>query len=209
MSEASLGGGTENALPEVPVSAEAPPKPPSRLGGFFRSSLRWIVAIVLVFALGVGAAWILQIRPQAQEIQRLQGELSAAQTELETVRADLQSAETENEDLRAEVQDLREWEARATKELLVLDSLIDVTGAQLAMASDDVEAARSILSDLDTRLQSLEDAVSGADVAKVRAMRDRLELIQSELARNPFAARSDLEVLANDLNALRQVLTTE
>jgi hypothetical protein len=177
---------------------QAMPKPPSRLGLFLRRALRWTVAVLVVFVLGIGATWIAQVRPKAQEITQLRADLQAAQEELDRLRP----LEAENQQLQAEA-DL------ARQRLAVLGSLVDVTSAQVAMLVGDPGTARSELADTGARLTGLGNLLEPASASEVGAMQTRLEQVLAELDDDAFAAQRDLEVLANALATLDRSLASD
>jgi len=180
----------------VPETLEAPaPKPPSRIGRFLRIALRWAVGGMLVFLLGLLATWFAQVRPQAAEIREMRTELESAQAELATLRP----LQAENEQLQAEAD-------QAHTRLAVVEALVDVTSAQVALFMDDPTAARTHLSGTDERLTAI-SARMGVSVAdEIETMRGRLNQVLAEVDQDPFAARRDLEVLANTLATLAREL---
>jgi hypothetical protein len=90
-----------------------------------------------------------------------------------------------------------------------LNVLVDVTTAQLALAQDDDIAARAALTGTAARLTALESTLDGADAIAVAEMGERLQLVLEEVETDSFAARRDLEILANNLLALERVLFGE
>lgn len=189
-------------------SEEQPPEPvaeqeqkPRRLRRF----LIWTVGLLLLFALGVVAAWFLQIGPVREQNRTLRSDLNTAQQRVETLSADvdrLQPLEAENETLREQVDQLE-------SHIFLLDVLVDVSKAQLALAEEDAIAAEDALQDTGQRLEQLEQRLSGSDAEAVAGMRERLNLAIQEVETDEFAARRDLEILANNLIALEQSLFGE
>ena len=177
--------------PPEPITPPAP-KPESRLAKTLRNALRWAVGVAVIFAAGIALLWFAQVRPLRAEVARLQSDLDAAQAELEALRP----LQVENEALQAEA-------AFAQSRLLLLESMVDVTSAQVAMALGRPEDARASLQPTGGRLASLVDLLVDAQARdQVRQMRDRLTLILSELSEDAFAAQNDMEVLASGLAAL-------
>ncbi|MEW6566630.1 MAG: hypothetical protein AB1449_00395 [Chloroflexota bacterium] len=181
---------------EAPSAAEAPR--PSRVGRFFRRALRWTVGVVVLFALGVGVTWLMQVRPQATELARLRGELAAAQSELESLRP-----------LPAQVEALQAELTTVRTALMIEEILVDVTSARFAIVLGDRSGARSELALTDGRLTSLAAMLEAAQAEQVQGLRNRLALALSEIDSDAFAAQSDLEVLANQLVSLRDSLTSD
>jgi len=183
-----------------PDQMEAPATPTeptgeSRVGRWFQRGLRWVVAIGVVFLVGVLVAYFTRVRPQTDTIKSLEANLRSAQSQVGSLQADLeelQPLEDENEALR---QDL----ATRQQHLQLLAVLVDVTRAQLALAQDQPGAASNELSATDSRLAALQDELDGPSAEAVGSMRDRLQLVLAELEGDSFAAERDLEILANNL----------
>lgn len=186
---------TEQPSTPEPTPPSPEVRPPSRAGLFLRRALRWIVGGMVLFALGVVTTWFAQVRPKATEIASLRSELAQAQGELETLRPLV----TENETLQIQLTATR-------KALTIEEILVDVTSARISMALANPDDARSELALTDGRLASLATLFEGPAAAEVQALRDRLDLALSELDQDPFAAQSDLEVLASQLVSLRRSL---
>ncbi len=191
------------AEPVAAMEAPAAPKEPSRFGLFLRRALRWSAGIGVVFALGIGALWFTQVRPQAERIRELQSDLEAARSQVEALQKeveDLRPLESENADLQASL-------AAAQQRHALLSTLVDVTQAQLALAQDDGLAARAALAEAPAQLKSLQRDLSGQEAETLAAMQDRLDLVLRELDQDEtFAAQRDLEVLANGLVELDRAL---
>lgn len=178
--------------------ATTPPRPPSRIGRFFRRLLRWAASVVVLFALGVGATWLVRVRPQAAEIERLRSELATAQAELETLRP-----------LPAQVESLQDELTKLRTAVALQEILVDVTSARFSLALGDAGGATANLALTDARLTSLASMLPPSQAAQVAPLRERLALAQREISGDRFAAMSDLEVLANQLVSLRQSLEAD
>jgi hypothetical protein len=187
-------------LPET-SSAEMQPARPSRL----RRVLVWVLAILLVFSLGVGACWLTQVQPQRELIASLESRTGDAEAQAANLQAEvtrLSPFEGENEALRTQLK-------RSTQHLDLLFVLVDVTSAQLAMVQEDILAAKAALSGTDARLGNLESNLSGAEAETVKGLSERLTLVLDEVESDEFAARRDLEILANNLLSLERSLFGE
>lgn len=183
--------------PEIPSSEPSPaapsPRPPSRMSRFGGMLLRWGAGLGAVFALGIIATWVVQVGPRTREITRLSAEI-------ETVSRDLTAA-------RAELEELRPLEAeflRSEQRRLALSVLVDVVRAQAALAEGDEGGARQALRETTGRLSELGDSLGPAFDTRIATMADRLQLILREVTSDPFAAQSDLSVLATNLSALER-----
>jgi hypothetical protein len=189
--------------PSGPAGAPEPaPLPDAPKPRRLRRFLLWAVGLLVLFALGVVAAWYLQIKPVRDENQVLQSDLVAAQQRVEELSSEvdrLTPFEAEYESLKAQV-------ATLESHIFLLDVLVDVSKAQLAMAEEDPIAAESALEGTRSRLRQLENRLDGDDVETVQGMSERLVLVLQEVQTDAFAARRDLEILANNLIALEQRL---
>jgi cell division protein FtsB len=200
---------TEPEAQQPPEQAEAQPSEPAteqeQKPRRLRRILIWSVGLLLLFALGVAAAWFLQIGPVRETNRVLRTELDTAQQSVEALSADvdrLQPLEAENESLREQVD-------RLESHIFLLDVLVDVSKAQLALVEEDPIAAKDALQDTGQRLEQLEQRLSGSDAEAVAGMSERLKLAIEEVETDEFAARRDLEILANNLIALEQGLFEE
>jgi predicted outer membrane lipoprotein len=189
---------TPSSEPESLAAATGAAEKPRRLRRF----LAWTVGLLVLFAFGVVAAWFLQIRPMREQNRMLQIELSAAEQSVEELSAEverLRPLEPENENLKSQV-------ARLESHIFLLDVLVDVSKAQLAMAEEDPIAAGVALDGTGNRLRQLENRLGDEDAQTVQGLGDRLVLVLQEVESDAFAARRDLEILANNLLDLEQRL---
>jgi len=171
----------DDEIPSVPV------KPKRRLRRF----LFWMLYITGVFALGLVAMWFLRVGPLSTELDKTRVEIESLESELE----DLRPMQAENEQLS---------DALETSEshLQLLSVLVNVTSAKLALAQEDMIAAKAALAGTRDSLLELEEKLSAEDAETVRGLIDRLELVQGEVDTDEFAANRDLEILANTLLSL-------
>jgi hypothetical protein len=183
--------------PEIGVQAgqDTEPSRPGRLGRIARLALRWAAGVGLVFLGGVLVTFFWRVRPQADTIRRLQTDLNETQSQVNKLQArldELAPLESENEQLQQEM-------ATKDRHLDLLDVLVDVTRAQLALAQDQAGEAKSALGGTDASLQSLHQGLDGRQADIVAGMRERLQLAMTELDGDTFAAQRDLEIMANNL----------
>lgn len=192
----------EVVVPPTPEpSLEESPAPRKRL----RRALLWVVSLVVIFAAGVTLTTTLRVQPQAVQLADLQAEIVSAQDQIDQQTAELQNLRPlvdQNEQL---IEDL----SLANAHLDLLNVLVDVTTAQLALAQEDDIAARAALTGTASQLDALESTLAGANAGEVSEMSGRLQLVVEEVESDTFAARRDLEILANNLLALERVLFSE
>jgi cytoskeletal protein RodZ len=186
--------------PQDPFLDEAP-VPKKRL----RRVLLWAVSLIVILAVGVVLMWTLRVQPQVAQIAEMEAEIISAQDQIN-------SQDTELKKLRPlidENEQLVEKLSLASAHLDLLSVLVDVTTAQLALAQEDDIAALAALTGTDARLGTLESTLDGANAEEVAEMSGRLQLVLEEVESDTFAARRDLEILANNLLALERVLFGE
>jgi hypothetical protein len=171
----------------------------------FRKILLWGVGFVVVFAAGVVLSWFLQVRPQAAKIAELSAEALSAQEQIDELNAEVEGLRPLVKENAALAEELVSTRAH----LNLLSVLVDVTTAQLALAQEDDIAAKAALTGTDARLDELKSTLVGANANEVNDMMGRLQLVLEEVESDTFAARRDLEILANNLLALERVLFGE
>ncbi|MEE9508361.1 MAG: hypothetical protein V3V44_03650 [Anaerolineales bacterium] len=175
---------------------------PSKLRLFLRRLLPWVVAILVIFTLGVGATWLARVVPQQKEIDNLEQEmenlLNAAELSASEIE-DLLPLIDENASLQSDL-------SEAELQVKVLSIQADVASAQLALLAEDFVTAKASLAGTDTRLEALISNLESEDRNTVQGMLTRLELVLEELGEDSFAAIRDLEVLSSNLAALERSL---
>lgn len=191
------------ALPPAPGPVSEP-RPPSRFGKWLRGALRWTTGLLVVFALGLGATWLAQVRPLQLRLQALDQERQALATQV----ADLTAGVQEVEAVRSENINLKVAIAKLEQHQLAVRALNATSQAQLVLAGGLASpSVADLLAEADTHLASLEKALAGSMEQEVRGLRDRLALAASEVPSDTFAAQRDLEVLANGIRSLELQLS--
>jgi hypothetical protein len=189
------------SMPSSPSPSSSVPSP---FAPWLRRALRWTTGLLVVFTLGLGATWLAQVRPLQVRVAALEQE----QTALTTQAADLQLQVQAMEAVRAENVRLKVDQARLEQQRLVLQAMIATAQAQLALAGGSAgEAPGPLLDQVEEHLAALEAALAGSLQQDVRDLRDRLALAGGEVESDPFAARRDLEILANGLRMLEEQLS--
>ncbi len=182
---------TKQEIPEDAKAPSEPVKPKRRLRRF----LFWTLCVLVLFALGMVATWFFKVGPLTIELEKARIEIESLESELE----DLRPLPAENEQL------LDALEISESHRQL-LNVLVNVTSAQLALAQGDTIAAKAALAGTRASLLELDENLSVEDAETVRDLIDRLELLQGELDTDEFAASRDLEILANNLLSLERSL---
>lgn len=192
---------------EASVAVQHPVQPatPKKKGsGFLRTCLFWSVGLFGIFALGLAATWVLQVRPRSVQIENLGVQAATAQAEVDDLeeRLDLLlPLEEENAALLVETNAMNQ-------ELTLLRVLLSVKTAQMALMMDDVFDAQVGLENSREDLERIAQGMTGAEAEVLRDIINRLDLIQSEIDRDPEAAAQDLEILANTLVTLERAIST-
>jgi TolA-binding protein len=208
-SSPKLSDAGEKSMPTF--SSEAVSRPESKIRQFFRSFLRWTVMALIIFGLGVLAAYFFLYVPKSNDLKLAGQELATANakiselqgeiTTLENQINELSTLEERNQSLQADLD-------MAQLHVLLLDVLIDIRTAQYALADGDPTAAGEALENTTTTLMNVQQALE-VEQTQIDALLSRLELAIGELETNSFAAQSDLEVLANSLLQLEETLFNE
>jgi len=193
-------------------SMESPPEPqvemkkePSRANLFFKKLLRRATLWLGIFALGIVVTWFVQIRPRIEEVNALKAEMDLLEEEvgaLETDLAELEGIESERDGLQLQLDDTR-------VHLALLDILVDVSTAQLAIGDGNFDTAQAALAETDEKLSELAAGLEEDYHETIDGMQSRLALALEEINQDAFAAESDLEVLRNSILALERSLFGE
>ena len=78
----------------------------------------------------------------------------------------------------------------------------------MALMMDDVVDAQVGLENPREDLERIAQGMTGAEAEVLRDIINRLDLIQSEIDRDPEAAAQDLEIIANTLVTLERAIST-
>ena len=183
--------------------------PESRSQQLLKLSIRWVIGVLIVFALGIMSAVLLLYIPERDGKSQLETELLQAESRIDTLESAIIQLENEiqgyldREDaLVSEAETMQEELMTANLHILILSALADVNAARVALANDDIAGARVHLTNTNTTLETLKELVGTEQRDKVIAMQNRLALVMAEINDNPSIAQSDLEVLANNLTLL-------
>lgn len=189
---------------EMPSTTSPSSLEPSRFRTWLRRALRWTTGLLVVFAMGLGATWLAQVRPLQLQVEVLEQERAALEAQVADLTLQVQAMET----VRAENVSLKVARAWLEQQRLVLQAMTATAQAQLALAGgSDVGAPGPLLARVEASLVALQDVLAGSMQQEVRDLRDRLALAAGELTSDPFAAQRDLEILANGLRMLEEQLS--
>ena len=199
----------EEAIPKEPVVE-------SKTRLFFRKVIRWAAGVLILFGLGLLTGIFFLYRPATQEaedsmravavnladsnqeIADLQDRISGLETQI----AGLQPLETENEALLANQDGFK-------LHIAILNARLDVTAARLALSAEESALALVTLDKTVDNLEQIGAYLQPEQSDIVAAMVQRLDLVLTEIENDPYAAQSDLDVLATNLLQLEDALFSE
>jgi len=203
----------EEIPPEVSEPEEGAPKDESKARRFFRMLLRWTLGLLIVFGVGFLTAVYMLYRPEVQLNRELQNQLQSQQqaaeqqvAELESQIGELEAQVDDLSPLAAENEELLAAQVEFEVHISILDARMDVSNALLALAMDDPAKARVSLDRTGETLANLSSLLPADQRGMVTSMEQRLELALTEIEADPYAAKSDLDVLAKSLLELEDSL---
>lgn len=189
------------AAADVPETPEEPPQD-GKPRNIFRRFLIWLVVIALAFAGGFFVDAQLRYQPERQKNRQLQTDLNAAEEragDLEDEVQRLSVFEERNQALREEIHNLE-------THLVLISTQNAVADSMLALSGDNLADAKLALDRVGRNLAKLTEMLNEDQVEVVENMQQRHDLIMDELERDSSAAMSDLEVLASKLESLENSL---
>ena len=180
---------------------------------FLRRLLRWLIGLLVVFILGAVAATLVLYRPAAEKLlqaqsalKQVQGQIADQQAKKDSLNRRLTEVQARVETLEADNQTLQAELEAAGLYATLLSALVDLTGARLALASNDPASARVYLSNMPAALENLSALLGVRERTLVVPMQRRLEQAVDNLEGDQYATQSDLNVLANNLVQLKRNL---
>ena len=194
----------EGQTPETINASQAPASPelvdiskpqPGRLQLFFRKILIWLVVLALTFLAGIVTYHYLRYKP-----------LSEAIVDTERLNIEVQAANKKIAALEGEKKTLQDELEAAAAHLKLLQVLVDVNNARMALFLDDVEAAKAVLVNTRQRLENLLPTITEFDANLAQSMPQRLNLIISGLERDTETVKIDLELFTKDLLEIEAAL---
>ena len=183
--------------------------PESRFQRFLKLSIRWVIGVLIVFALGFMSAVLLLYIPVRDGKSQLETEIIQAEARIDSLESEIIQQENDIQDyidmeneLVSEAEAMQEELKTANLHVLILSALADINAARVALANDDLAGARVHLTNTNKTLGTLKEFVGTEQRDKVIAMHNRFALVMAEIDEYPSVAQSDLEVLANNLMML-------
>jgi len=168
--------------------------PQTGFGRFNRSLVRWVAAIVGLFALGLLAAYLLIYRPTQQQLDTTQVELKKVQGQVLFVQSTLGSTQKALEGVQTQYQQSQAALKKASLRVHLLWVLNYVNSARLALLNKDGGAAQNALNSAKSELDAAVADLQAFDPAAANLIVTRLGLVISEL-NDPATAQADLDIL--------------
>ena len=209
----------EQPAPEISSPSQVPAQPepvaPSdqaekprlgRLRRLIRIVLIWLVVLSLGFLAGLETDQYLRYKPLSKAIGETQTALDQANQQMSNMQAEIDKLTAANVDANGKITSL-EGENKALQDkfktsdahLKLLQILVDVSNARLALFLNDVEGAKAALVNTPQRLDNLLPFISTFDANLAKSMPQRLNLIVSGLDRDTETVKIDLELFSKDL----------
>jgi len=193
---------TPTQAKSVATPTKAEKTQPGRLQRFFRKVLIWLVVIAIGFLAGIVTYHFVRYKPLSEANVETQAALDQANQEI----TDLQSETKKIATLESEKSNLQDQLETATAHLELLQVLVDVSNARLALFLKDVEGAKAALANTPQRLDNLLPFIAEFDTNLAQSMPQRLSLIVSGLERDIETAKIDLELFTKDLLKIERTM---
>lgn len=183
---------------------------------FFRRLIRWTTGLLIIFGLGLLTGIFMIYRPAMGESENAVRQITA---DLEAANDKILDLQTQISDLKTQIADLEPLED-ANAELLaaqddfrlhiaILEVRVDVASARLPLMAAESAQARVILVKTGESLDLIHELLDPDQQDVAVAMTERLNLVLSEIDDDPYAAESDLDVLATKLLELEDALFSD
>ena len=173
--------------PELADETEAV-KEPTKFQRFLRQALIWLGVIAGGFLAGFLTFYFVLYQPKAAALEEAESEVQALQSQLDTANGRLETLEG------------------ADQHQALLEAMVDAYDARLAMAQENVVAAKSALSGTIATLKTIEDEIAAFDSGLASALPQRIELIRTNLDRDLETAIADCDQLIEDLIEVEKAL---
>ena len=194
-----------------PVPAPAKPAKP-QLGRFrriWRTSLIWLAVVAVAFLAGVLTFNFMRYQPLNELLKQTQTELTQSNQNTSNLEAKLATASNKVTTLENDNQALQSELDTATTHLELLQALVDVNNARLALVDGDVLAAKASLENTSAKLEVLAPYIAEVDTNLAQSMPQRLALILAGLDSDIETAKVDLELLTGNLLDVEAALFDE
>jgi chromosome segregation ATPase len=196
---------SNDSQPEAPnLPAQPDPAKPAkpqlgRFHRFWRTSLIWLAVVALAFLAGVLIFNFLRYQPLNERLNQTQDELTQSNQNISNLEAKLTTTSNKVTILENDNQVLQSELDTATTHLELLQVLVDVNNARLALVDGDVLAAKASLKNTSAKLEVITPRIAEVDTNLAQSIPQRLALILAGLDSDIETAKVDLELLAGNL----------
>lgn len=201
----------EPASKPDPVPAPAKPAKP-QLGSFrrfWRTLLIWLAVVAVSFLAGVLIFNFVRYQPLNEMLVQTQNELAQSNQNVSDLEAKLAAASDKVTTLENDNLALQSELDTATTHLELLQALVDINNARLALVDGDVLAAKVSLENTSAKLEVLAPRIAEVDTNLAQSMPQRLALILAGLDSDIETAKVDLELLTGNLLDVEAALFDE
>jgi hypothetical protein len=185
----------------------------SRSGRVFHTALIHIIVAGVAFAIGMLVMYLWLYRPVVAQLNTARADTAAVTTELEQegaaheqTRAELQASQNEVLDLQQTVESQEQQLERDSTRIHLLRVMYHSRVAQTALQNRDQASARRSVQEARKELDTALPMIELEDEEVAQSLTLRLDLVSNGMARDPTTARSDLEILINNLILLERLL---
>lgn len=201
----------EPASKPNPVPAPAKPAKPQlgRFRRFWRTSLIWLAVVAVAFLAGVLIFNFLRYQPLNERLNQTQSELTQSNQDVSDLEAKLAAASNKVTTLENDNQVFQSELDTATTHLELLQALVDINNARLALVDGDVLAAKASLENTSATLEFLAPRIAEVDTNLAQSMPQRLALILAGLDSDIETAKVDLELITGNLLDVEAALFDE
>jgi len=188
--------------PNLPAQPDPtkPAKPQlGRFRRFWRTSLIWLAVVALAFLAGVLIFNFLRYQPLTERLNQTQSKLTQSNQNISNLEAKLATTSNKVTTLENDNRVLQSELDTAITHLELLQVLVDVNNARLALVDGDVLAAKASLKNTSAKLEVLTPRIAEVDTNLAQGMPQRLALILAGLDSDIETAKEDLELLTGNL----------
>ena len=163
-------------------------KEPTKFQKFLRKALIWLGVGAVLFLAGFLTFYFTLYRPNQDALKETKAQLTQVENDLQSVQTKLDNANQRIENLQS-----------ADAHRVLLEVVVDIYAARLALSQDDAVAAKSTLSNTDETLNEVLDAISAFDATLAETLPKRLNLIVTNIDSDPEKAIADCDLMIDDL----------
>lgn len=189
----------EAATPVAPLDSNIKPErknifdPATGSGRFMRSLTRNLAIIVALLAAGILVTYFLLYYPTQQRLMAEQTQLATAQVRAVDLQATLDFSTANLKELQKQAAQLQTDVKTKELRIRLLHILSAAQVSQVALANQNLTAARLSLTESQTNLANLMPDLQAIDPAAALQLSSRLNLVATEL-NTPAIAKTDLDL---------------